>query len=95
MTSTRSKVSLLAILIAAANLNSGNVAFAQSGADIPPSLVTPDKVDTRLGTLEFKDGAPSAATVEKLYDTLDFTRASTRSSTATAGRPHKRSARAC
>ncbi len=73
MTSTRSKLSLLAILIAAANLNSGNVAFAQSGADIPPSLVTPDKVDTRLGTLDFKDGVPSKATAEKLYDNLDFT----------------------
>lgn len=38
------------------------------------SLSTPDKVETRLGTLEFKDGAPSAETVEKVYDTLDFTR---------------------
>ena len=42
--------------------------------EIPPILVTPDKVETRIGTLEFKDGAPSAETVEKVYDTLDFTR---------------------
>ncbi|CAN7277947.1 DUF1254 domain-containing protein [Phyllobacterium sp. LjRoot231] len=74
MTSIRSKVSLLAILIAAANLNSGNIAFAQSGGEIPAILVTPDKVESRIGTLEFKDGAPSAATVEKVRDTLDFTR---------------------
>ena len=39
------------------------------------SLSTPDKVETRLGTLEFKDGAPSAATAQTVYDTLDFTRA--------------------
>jgi len=43
--------------------------FAQTP---PTSIVTPDKVDTRLGTLEFKDGAPSKATVEKVYDNLDF-----------------------
>ena len=41
---------------------------------IPPILITPDKVETRIGTLEFKDGAPSAETAAKVYDTLDFTR---------------------
>jgi len=43
-------------------------AFAQA----PASVTTPDRIDTRLGTLEFKDGAPSKATVEKVYDNLDF-----------------------
>jgi hypothetical protein len=42
-------------------------------AEIPPSLVTPDKVESQLGTLEFKDGVPTKATAEKLYDNLDFT----------------------
>jgi hypothetical protein len=42
---------------------------------IPPELTTPDRLDTRLGALEFKDGAPSAATVDKIYDNLDFTHA--------------------
>jgi hypothetical protein len=42
--------------------------------EIPSILVTPDKVETNIGTLEFKDGAPSADTVGKVYDTLDFTR---------------------
>jgi hypothetical protein len=32
---------------------------AQSASAIPRSLVTPDKVETRFGTLDFKDGAPS------------------------------------
>ena len=50
-----------------------HMAAAQAPA-IPPILVTPDTVETRIGTLEFKDGAPSAETAEKIYDTLDFTR---------------------
>ena len=36
---------------------------------------TPDKVETRIGPLQFKDGAPTSETAEKVYDTLDFTRA--------------------
>jgi hypothetical protein len=43
--------------------------------DIPPQITTPDRLGSRLGPLEFKDGLPSAATVDKAYDTLDFTRA--------------------
>jgi hypothetical protein len=50
-----------------------HIAAAQAPA-IPPILVTPDTVESRIGKLEFKDGAPSAATAEKVYDTLDFTR---------------------
>jgi hypothetical protein len=41
-------------------------------AQTPAPITTPDKVETRLGTLEFKDGAPSKATVDKVYDNLDF-----------------------
>ncbi len=39
------------------------------------SLSTPDKVESRIGTLEFKDGAPTVETAQKVRDTLDFTRA--------------------
>ena len=42
--------------------------------EIPPDITTPDSVDTRLGTLRFFDGLPDKATVEKLYDNLDFLR---------------------
>ena len=38
------------------------------------SISTPDRVETRLGTLEFDDGAPTKATAELLYDNLDFAR---------------------
>ena len=39
---------------------------------VPPQLTTPDSVDTRIGTLEFRDGAPSADTATAVYDNLDF-----------------------
>jgi len=38
--------------------------------DIPASITTPDKVETRLGTLKFFDGFPDDATVEKAYDNI-------------------------
>jgi hypothetical protein len=41
-------------------------------AETLASISTPDKVETRLGTLEFDDGAPSEATAALLYDNLDF-----------------------
>lgn len=42
---------------------------------IPPGIEMPDKVETRLGTLNFFDGFPDKPTVEKIYDNLDFQRA--------------------
>ncbi|WGL16183.1 DUF1254 domain-containing protein [Microbulbifer bruguierae] len=50
-------------------------ANAQSSAAIPPSITTPDKVETRIGTLEFEDGMPSDETLTKVYDNLDLTHA--------------------
>jgi hypothetical protein len=44
-------------------------------AEVPQSVLTPDKLNTQLfGDLEFFDGMPSEATVEKAYDLLDFSR---------------------
>ena len=39
--------------------------------DIPESILTPDRVDTSIGTLRFFDGLPDEATVEAAYDNLD------------------------
>jgi hypothetical protein len=50
-----------------------HIAAAQT--PIPPSIATPDKLETHLGTLEFKDGAPSTSTARTVFDTIDFTRA--------------------
>jgi len=42
--------------------------------DIPAGIITPDRVETRLGTLKFFDGFPDEATVQTVYDNLDFQR---------------------
>jgi hypothetical protein len=42
---------------------------------VPPGVAIPDTVESRLGTLRFSSGFPDKATVEKLYDNLDFQRA--------------------
>jgi len=34
--------------------------------DIPPGIAIPDRVETRLGTMNFFDGFPDDATVEKI-----------------------------
>lgn len=42
--------------------------------EIPAGITTPDKVETSIGTLEFLDGAPLAATADKVYDYLNTSR---------------------
>jgi hypothetical protein len=41
----------------------------------PPGVAAPDTLETRFGTLHFFGGFPDPASVEKLYDNLDFQRA--------------------
>ena len=38
------------------------------------SISTPNRVETQIGPLEFKDGAPSAATIQKVNDSLVYVR---------------------
>ena len=40
--------------------------------NVPAKITTPDTVETRIGTLRFKDGAPDPSTVQLAYDQLDF-----------------------
>jgi hypothetical protein len=47
---------------------------AQTTAQILPQITTPDRVETRLGTLQFRDSVPSSETVQRVYDQLDFQR---------------------
>ncbi|MFO1361573.1 MAG: DUF1254 domain-containing protein [Burkholderiales bacterium] len=65
----------LATLASCAVLALPGPAPAQTSPGIPVSITTPDKVESRLGVLNFKDGAPSRETLEKVYDNLDFTNA--------------------
>ncbi|PZM14598.1 DUF1254 domain-containing protein [Rhizobium tubonense] len=68
-------LALIAIVVAVASVGSLNKADAQTDGLRPPAILTPDKVQTAIGPLDFKDGAPSSETLQKVYDHLDFTHA--------------------
>ena len=77
----RSKLSdlLVAVAVLCAGLTAptafGEEPKPKYAADVPTSLLTPDRIETRFfGTLEFFDGMPSEETVEKAYSFLDLTR---------------------
>lgn len=42
--------------------------------DVPPGIATPDKLNTRIGTLNLFDGVPDKETAQIVYDNLDFQR---------------------
>jgi hypothetical protein len=59
-------------------ISANGVIQAQQGAVTPAiinSISAPAKVETRIGTLEFKDCMPTSATTQKAYDYLDFSHA--------------------
>src|ERR1700739_1075816 len=56
---------------AAANAQASNMKMT---TEIPKSITSPDQVETRIGPLKFFDGFPDKATIEKVYDNLDFHR---------------------
>lgn len=41
---------------------------------IPNTILTPNTVQTRIGTLKFVDGVPTVETTQEVYDHLDFLR---------------------
>jgi hypothetical protein len=64
---------LVAVLMGSIN------AFAQDPTPgfnnaIPESILTPDSVETSIGTLTFFDGMPDPETITKVYDNLDTIR---------------------
>lgn len=69
--------SLMKLMAAAsiAALAGVSAAHADVSEETLKSLGAPDRIETSAGTLEFKDGVPSEATAQKVYDTLDFVRA--------------------
>ena len=64
-----------AAVAACAVLAAPGLTPAQVSTSIPPAITTPNKVESRIGPLFFKDGMPSKETVAKIYDNLDFTHA--------------------
>lgn len=68
----RGSVGRAAVAGALTALGAASIGVAQA-PDIPASITTPDRVDTRIGEVEFRDGAPTKASAEKLFDHIDFT----------------------
>jgi len=64
----------MALLAISSTVNAQQAKYKMT-TDIPESITTPDVVQTSLGTLRFFDGFPDSATVQKVYDNLDFQRA--------------------
>jgi hypothetical protein len=58
------------------------------------SISAPDRLDSRVGTLESVDGVPSGETAELVYDHLDFLHALNVYSTASREHRHTRCGRA-
>ena len=69
---------LLCATAAAVLMSSGGAAAEapkmKMTTPIPDSIVTPDTITSRIGTLHFFDGYPDDATATKIYDHLDFMR---------------------
>ena len=65
---------LIAFLAIAASVYADAGRYAMS-TDIPPSITTPDRVETSIGELDFFDGVPTRETVDKAYDYVDRARA--------------------
>jgi hypothetical protein len=65
---------LLAVILPFTGVYSAEVPKMKMTTEIPADITTPDTVETRLGTLKFFDGLPDQATVQKMYDNLDFMR---------------------
>lgn len=72
------KIKLAALSLSAVAAFANASAWAQNtpgfNHPIPPQILTPDTVETRIGTLNFFDGFPSRETSQKAYDNLDFMR---------------------
>jgi len=62
---TRTQLTVILFTLAA-------LLHSAAAQEIPKPISTPDKVESTLGTLEYKDGAPSKETVAKAYDYLDL-----------------------
>jgi hypothetical protein len=77
MKTKRPKTLIAAAVVLALTVTTMTASAQQLRSDMPKSIVTPDRVESRLGTLNFKDGIPDKATSQKLFDELDYVHAVT------------------
>ena len=67
-------IAFLAAGLASAAISVAHATDYKMTTPIPPEILTPDSVETRIGTLTFNDGVPTAKTAQKVWDQLDFSR---------------------
>ena len=65
----------IALAVATAMATPASARDYKMTTPIAPGVATPDKVETSIGTLKLNAGFPTAATIEKVYDNLDRSRA--------------------
>lgn len=75
MTFINKKNMLLCSIFGALAFVGSDSAFAQISPEILNTISMPNKVESPIGQLEFFDGVPNDATINKLYDNLDLMRA--------------------
>ena len=73
------RLAALTALVVASLLTCAAGNFAQAApktkmGETPPGLNTPDRVETRAGTLEYRDGAPTPETFARVKDDLLYVR---------------------
>src|SRR5215470_13834861 len=66
---------LLGAILGAVMIATASAQPYKTTTPIAPGVATPDKLETSIGTLNMSDGNPDAATVQKIYDNLDRSRA--------------------
>lgn len=66
--------SFLSVVASAALIAMGSASAAEFKftTPMPPGVLAPDTIETRLGTLKMFGGFPDQDSVQKLYDNLDF-----------------------
>jgi hypothetical protein len=79
MTYTRTRHQIGTMLVSLALIAASKSAIAEEptpgfNTKIPESIMTPDTVETRIGTLKFFDGIPTKETSALVYNNLDFLR---------------------
>ena len=64
----------ISLIIAMVSVLSLGPVFSGVSEEVLDSIMTPDTVQTSIGTLKFLDGAPYPETAEKVYDYVDSMR---------------------
>ena len=72
MKTTQPQNLITAAAVLALIVTTMTVSAQQTTTEMPKSITTPDRVESRLGTLNFKDGVPDDGTAQKLFDELDY-----------------------